>query len=482
MIRASRLACLAALAAGCAKGPTSPAPSPAVPSRAAEVDVPVHPAADDLDRLSPPSPGSRAVFTPPVPTDVRVPSGARALVVTRRTLPIVHLTFRLRFEDDVPAPSTAWLAGRLLSSRGPDGSTLRERLSAMGVTFHGASQDAYCEIGVGALPSQVPEVVDVVVGMMRQSRLDATDFASGRDAEAKALSSMSPRERLWKGLQVGFLPARHRLSGGSVDVLAKLRIEDVQRYRDRVFADRLTLVAIGDVEAGVVREALGKATSAWKAPPRRTPLALGEGAVVVPAPAAEMAEVMVAAPVPLWRSDYAAVLGLRWMLAPANGLRARLEERKVDRWEQSYANVMDRGDQGYVVFAARVPHGLVAQTVQATFDQWAEIQRTGMPARTLREERAELVEWLAGHIDGHEALSGVLGVLLRAGAEPDAHATAHGAAITLESEAVRTAAATYLDPKKARVVVVGKPDEAALRALGLGVRTIAVPGGEGSGS
>jgi zinc protease len=214
-------------------------------------------------------PGEAQVRLPPYTRQV-LPSGTVVVMMPRADLPLITLRAVLRGGTESDPPQLAGLSAVTAEmlrrgSAGRSADAFSEALDFLGATWRAASDDQTTQVGMEFLSKDLDRALDLLAGALLGPTFpeaEARKVLSQRIDASKAAKD-EPSSAIGMYFRPFFFGASHpygRLSEGDELSLARIGRSDIVDYHRRIYVGRnLTLIAVGQFEAGVLAAKLAQA-------------------------------------------------------------------------------------------------------------------------------------------------------------------------------------------------------------------------------
>jgi zinc protease len=458
--------------------------------------------ADESFRATPPAHAAVASRRLPAPVETTLSNGVRVVMLERHDYPSISMVFVLDRGAAAAPPGVATLYASALTGNSAEYEAAEawQYLDFVGGTIGTATRRDSITMQVTALTPLFVSALSRAAPMFTSPELDGDDLEEARThlAAERAEEDADPSGIASDALYAAIFPAPHPygvpVSGVSArvshehDAEAEARVASratdaaVRAFRDGTLAaDRVSVACVGDLKPALVLRVLEKALAKLPAHASATPPPFpappppgGRRVIVVDRPGAVQSHVAIGWPGP--RSSDTTVVGLDVLAAAtAGGLSTRLNITVRKELGASYGVHMvatDLRDGGIVKVTAAVD---TSRTVEATRGIFAELAR--LRTEPLGETELGAAKLRTYHDLERSSTRGLARYLAQAVAEgkPVAYAVAYNARVdTVTADDVRAAAARWLAPEEARVVIVGDAERivTGLRGLDLGDVTV----------
>jgi predicted Zn-dependent peptidase len=449
------------------------------------------------DRTRPPAVGPTPQVNLPSIQKRTLSNGLAVWLVEAHEVPVVQVTLVLRAgSGDDPAGKfgTASLTAAMLDEGAGSHSALEigDDVEFLGATFSTTSSfDASTvrlNVPVQRLQDALPLLADVTLRpsftemeleRLRQERL--TSLLQARD-DPSSIAAMA-------FARVVFGPT-HRYGSGTMGTAATVKAlssGDLNAFHAAYYHPaNATLVVVGDVRPDAVLPALEKHFGPWKAAApvtRRAPVPaapqLARGQIyIVDKPDSEQSQIRIGwVGVPRATSDYFPLLVLNTVLGGSFTSRLNQNLREEHGYAYGASSGFDmRLSAGPFVAAAGVQTDKTAEALREFFNELRGIA-SPVPSDELAKARNYIALGFPSEFESSGDLSRRLEELIVYQLSDDYFERYVANVRAVSAEAAQKAAATYIQPARFAVVVVGdrKTIEAGIRALNLGpVRVMSV--------
>jgi zinc protease len=248
---------------------------PAVPTGTSTLGTPkaaTAAATVQADVLGPkPEPKGSVLFLPETPKEFKLASGMRVLLLERKALPLVSLTW-VSSQGSASDPDTqvglANLAARMrLEGAGALGSTeFTQAVDALGASLTSTVYVDYATVSLTVLTKNLGPAASLWVDAIVKPRNEAKDFARAKGLlvdelkaegkEPKAVADRVAIETLFGELKFGENRHYGNAKAGRVSTVTKLGQKDIQWVLDAP-PQAGTLVVVGDIDEAGIKALLG---------------------------------------------------------------------------------------------------------------------------------------------------------------------------------------------------------------------------------
>ncbi len=482
------LALLALVATGCASARTLQS-APVIEDRRIAHPTRMRPgdAADEDDLRAAPLAKLPARKRSPLATrEGTLANGVRVITVARHDFPSVACAFVLdRGAAHVPPAAAAVYAEALEGgSEKYDRRDTWEYLRYVGasVTTSASHDGVYLE--VSALTPLFTSAVSRAAPMFTSPKLGGEDVENARAAivAARVADADDPERRARELLLSSLFPAPHGYGlpgdGGTPDMVRKVHPKTVAQLRDLYLSPEHVLVACaGDLDHDAMMRTLGQHLgSLQKKPARptpdlRAPAQPAKGSiVVVDRPGAAQSNVAIGWVGPGYTHGDTRALELL-SVATGSGLSSRLNlkvRRELGATYGAHMSVRHRREASAIMLRAAIDTPRTGTALAAILGELGALSKTPLAddelAKAKQQASGEATDatsaTLAGELAATVMLGGSTADVVRWGERYE----------TLTPDDLKSAAARWIDPTRARIVVVGDAAKIAdaLRGLGYG--------------
>lgn len=438
----------------------------------APADVRAVTPADAANRIPLPQPGKAAAFALD-PTGGRLRNGLRVVVVERRGAPLVTLKMvaPAGSADDAPGRSglAALTAG--LMTKGTKKRTaadIANEIESLGGSIGaGAGWDG-ASVGVTVRSDAVASGFAVLSDVVRNPRFAAADLRGAREQALDALDEqrrepMTLARLVAARVAFGDTAYGNPKTGTAATLKAIVRDDIVQTYTRAWRPRSATLVIVGDIPKVRAMRLANGAFGDWADGKPAAPVAPrgdrfpAPRVVVVDMPDAAEAAIVFTRPVAA-RTDaaYDALLVANATLGGGGSSRLNAEIRygRALTYDAGSA-LLDGRETGAIVAATLTANDSAAQVVELIAEQMRRLVAEPVPPAELATRRQLVVGTFGRAVATTDGLANLLGNLVLQGAQ--VRDVAHYASDidAVDATSVRSAAARWLDPTAASIVVVG---------------------------
>ena len=440
----------------------------------------------EAERQAPPLPGAKPAVLQPQMVERKLANGTTVVVARTGSVPVATLTVLFPGGSSTDSRAKAGTAG-LAASLATQGTSTRSaeqiaaRFESLGASVSSAAGPEGTALSVSAPTANLAAAAEVLADIVKDAnypqdafdreRKRAVDGLMAAMKDPGSLGAMALAPLLYGSAPYGMQ------SGGTIGTLGAIGREDLPAHRASRWhpAVARVLVAGGiDPKAGtaLAEKLFGSWTSTAPAPAKlsdRAGAATPPKTIVIDMPEAGQAAVYVATRgVGRGDPDYYALLLANSVLGVGSNGRL-FEEVRTKRGLSygSYSSFATRAEAGLLTASAQTKNESAAEVAKVILEQFARLGTEPIGEDALQKRRLFLAGSTQRALETSGGFSGVIGNLLQQGLLPsEAFAYAERLA-GVNPGAVNAAAARYVLPGSASVVIVGDASKflEALKAL-----------------
>lgn len=461
------------------------APSVVVAPLTPPADIAVVTPASEAQRIRPPAPAAPVAAALPQPVETRLANGMRLITVERHALPIVTASLVATggaATDPADRAGASSLAADLMTkgTRTRSATQIARAIESLGGSIESATSRDGASVDVTVKSDQLDPAMAVLADVAANPAFaaDEIDRARAQAIDGVTLAMKDPAQLA--GLVAartvfGTTPYGAPVAGTPASLKALTRDDIVASYARTWNPAQTALLVVGDVTPAQAKALAERDFAAWKpaavaaTADAASPAYPAPRVVVVDMPDAGQAGVVVARP-GIARAD-----ARYYPLALANtvlggGFSSRLNQEI--RIKRGLAYGAGSGMQalrrpGIVAARTQTKNPTAPEVVGLIVAQMALLGTRAVPAAELDTRKAVLVGGFGRAVETTDGIAGILGDYVVQGVPLDELRRYTGAVERVDPRAVQDAAAAYLDPKAASIVVVGDAKQfvAPLRKL-----------------
>jgi len=437
-------------------------------------NVAVFTQASAAQRIAPPAPGAPVVAAIPKPVETRLANGLRVITIEKHGLPLVTASLSAiggGATDLAGRAGTASLSADLMTkgTATRSASEIAAQVESLGASIDSDAGRDSALVGLTVKADQLDKAMTILADVALHPAFAPAEIERARAQAIDAVGVTVKNPTQLAGLvaaraALGGTPYGAALEGTPASLKAITRADITATYARSWRPDQAALVLAGDITPAQAKAIAERYFAGWKANGAATPALSAPTAypaprvMVIDMPGAAQAGVVVARP-GIARAD-----PVYYPLSVANtvlggGYSSRLNQEIRIKRGLSYG-------AGSGVSARRLPGTNYAQTStknetapQVVQIITAEMARIGqLPAPTNEELESRKAVLVGGFGRSVETTEGIAGVVQEYAVEgvPLGELQHYSASVeAVDAVAVQTAAARYLDPKAASIVVVG---------------------------
>jgi len=429
---------------------------------------------DEKLRQQPPAPGVRPMIAAPRLLESRLSNGIG--VVTARTGNVPVATFTVMFPGGTATdPRDKAGLAQLAAGMATKGTTTRSaeeiagQFESLGAIVSSQATQEGTLLSVSAPTANLPAAAAVLADIARDAAYPASSFDLERkrvvDGLHTALKDPGSLGAMALGpLLYGSAPFGMQ-GGGTIASLGRITREDLLAYRQRQWhpASARILISGGiDPAQGqaLAEQLFGKWTASTPPPAPLTDLAgpaQPARTVVIDFPgAAQSAVYVVARGVGRGDQDYYPLQLANSVLGVGSNGRL-FEEVRTKRGLSygAYSSFTTRSEGGLVIASAQTKNDTAADVVKVMLDQFARLGTEPVTEDALQKRRLYLIGSSQRAMETSSGFAGIIATLLQQGLQPTEAFAYPDRLMAVTPAAVNAAAARYVTPGAATVLVVG---------------------------
>ena len=449
------------------------APTVQVAALTPPADITLTTPASDAERVAVPAPGAPVQAALPAVSDTRLPNGLRVVTVERHELPLVSAVLTVpggAASDTASSAGLANMAAELMTkgTKTRSATQIAREVEALGGSIGSSADWDGAGLSIGVKADQLDRAMAVMADVARNPAFaqDELDRARAQAIDGVQVSLKNPAQLAgYVANRAVFGAAAYgNVRTGTVKSLTALtRDQVIASYRAHWRPDNATLIVAGDITPARARMLAAQHFGSWTQSPGTAPASQSDSAppapraVVVDLPGAGQAGVVIARP-GIARSDpqfYAtslanAVLGV--------GFSSRLNQEIRIKRGLSYgagSSLGARRQAGPMTASTQTKNPSAAEVVALVL---AELKRLGgepVPNAELQTRKEVLIGNFGRATETVDGLASLTSSYITTGLALDELKRYPAAIQGVDPAAVQAAAARYLDPAKASIVIVG---------------------------
>jgi zinc protease len=437
----------------------------------------------------PPPSAAELRFSAPVPSEARLPDGARLLVVENHAVPIVSIEVVVPAGVAAEPPDKAGLAG-FTASMLTEGTS---RLPAL--AFSAAVEDLAARLSASSGPEStrvrlnclvetLPQALDLLAAALVEPAFRAEDVERVRGLLLSGLlqkKASPPALAADEASRILFGP-KHPLgqpAGGTPATVKGITRDDLARFHATWYRPEGSLVSVsGDTTLADMQRLLGEKLAAWRAqappalslPPR--PAIDRRTVTLVDKPGASQSQVWLVAPLfPASHPDRVPLTIANNVLGGLFGSRLMMNLREEKGYSYGVRSSLQLArDYGWFQAAGGVQAKYTAESL-AEFEKELLAFSTGeLREGELQKSKEAAIRSLPAALETNDAVAGSIAQAVFVGLPPDWYRRLPGLVAAVDAAAVARVARAWLDPARMPAIVVGPRagNEEKIRALDLG--------------
>lgn len=428
----------------------------------------------EAQREAPPAPGAVPATRAPAIAEARLGNGLGVIAAQTGTVPVATLTVVLPGGSSTDSRDKAGVAqfAAQLASKGTatlSAQAIAARMENLGASLGGSAGADGTVLTVTAPVANLEAAAGVLADIVRTASFPAEEFATERK---RALDGMQIALRDPGSLAgMVILPAMYGNAaygtqpGGTVQSLGAITREDLVAHRQAWWNPGASKVIVAGGMAPAAAQAMVKrlfggwtaAGGAPAAPQGKAGAAAPAQTIVIDLPSAGQAAVIAAVRgAPRSQDDYYALLLANGVLGAGSNGRL-FEEVRTKRGLSygAYSNLQSRAEPGLLLASSQTKNESAADVVKVMLDEFARLGAEPVAEDALAKRRLFLAGSTARSLETSNGFSAQAANLVLQGL-PLAEATQFAQRLDAADAAkVRAAAARYVTPDKATVVIVG---------------------------
>lgn len=455
----------------------NPAPMPTFASVAPASGEPLK-LKDEKERQAPPAPGAAPPLRQPVIAERKLDNGVTVVTAQTGTVPVATLTVLLpggAISDPRDKAGIAQFAANL-ATKGT--ATLSAQQIAAKMESLGASLGATAGAEGGLLTVTAPTANlaaagQVLADILRNASFPEEEFQRERkralDGLKVALKDPGSLGALALQPVVYGAAPYGTLAGGTPDSLGRLTRDDLVAHRQTWWHPAATKVIVsGGIDAAAANALADKLFADWRvASPAPVPVTSRSGAagaartVVIDMPEAGQAAVYAAVRgTGRGQADYVPLLLANAVLGVGSNGRL-FEEVRTKRGLSygAYSSLSTRAEAGLLTASAQTKNESAADVAKVFLDEFARLGREPIAADALEKRRLFLGGATQRALETSNGFAGTVGNLLQQGLPPSEALQFAQRLAAADPAAVNAAAARYVVPDQATLLIVGNASQ-----------------------
>ena len=435
-------------------------------------EIPITVAASEAERVAPPAPGAPVEARMPAPSERTLANGLRVIVSTEQDLPLVSAQLRVRTgsaaDPEGRAGATDMMAALLTKGAGDMSATdIARAIESLGADISAGAGADSATLALQSRTQTLDDAFKIFADVARaptfadeeveRQRSQAIDDLSVSMRQPGALANMAMSRLLYADTPYGDV--------ATPETLSAITREDIVNAHDASWRpDNAVLVIAGDITSANGFALAERYFGNWSTAEAATDTASAQEAVtpsrrtiVVDVPDMGQSAVAYGVVGPArGDEDYFPMLVANSVLG--GGFSSRLSsEIRIKRGLSygAYSSFPARLEGAPIVAFAQTRNEATAQVVALMNEILAGIGAETVPDAELAARKAALIGRFARDVETTSGLAGQLAQIAAFDLPLDALASYIDDVDAISAEDVEAAAAEYLDPARASVVVVG---------------------------
>lgn len=429
---------------------------------------------DEASREQPPAPTARPAVRAPEIAERKLANGVTVVSAQTGSVPIATLTVLLpggSVSDPRDKAGIAQFAANLATKGTVTRSAqqIAAKMESLGASLNATAGTEGSLLTVTAPTANLAEAGEVLADIVRNASFPDEEFQRDRKRaldglqvalkDPGALGGMAIQPLLYGSAPYG------TLAGGTSASLPRLTRDDLAAHRNQWWHPAAARVIISGGIGSVAANALAeKLFGSWQSDmPAPTPVAARAGAangprtVVIDMPEAGQAAVYAAVRgAGRGEADYYPLLLANSVLGVGSNGRL-FEEVRTKRGLSygAYSSFASRAEAGLLTANAQTKNESAADVAKVFLDEFVRLGREPISEAALEKRRLFLGGSTQRALETSNGFSGVIGGLLQQGLKPDEALHFANRLSETTPAAVSAAAARYVQPEQATVLVVG---------------------------
>lgn len=431
--------------------------------------------APEGQRVAAPAPGPEVLPPLPEPVTQRLPNGLTLVTVTSRELPLVTASLVApggAADDPVGRAGRAMLSAMLLTegTATRSASDIDRAAEALGSSLGSGAEWEGSSLGLTVRSANLDEALALVADVARnpafaaeeldRQRAQAIDAFTVTTRNPGAVARLVAMRALFGSGAYG-----HPSSGTEASLGAITREDVLAAYRENWAPGAVTLVLTGDIDPAAARALAERHFGSWNAPvpPVRNRRPPGDGTrragevIVVDMPGAGQAAVAVARPM-LPRGDPRYYRALIANAVLGGGYSSRLNQEIRIRRGLAYGagSFIDaRRHAGAVTATTQTRNETAAEVLGLILAEMRRLGAEPIPASEIGVRRAVILGSYGRNAETTEGIADLIANYVISGVGPDEIGRYQRAVLGVTPADAQAAAAEFLTPEGATMVIVG---------------------------
>lgn len=445
--------------------------------------LPTTPDAEFRTGKPPPAPGTPA-FTAPVPSDKKLKSGARLLVVENHALPIVALSVVFQAGADVEPIAKAGLAdftAMLLRESTKKHSTLElaGAFEDLAANFGTSAAAETSGISLNCLQDTLPKCLDLLVEVLTEPAFKTEDVERIRALTLTDLvrKKSSPGALAQDEMAHLLFGEKHPLgqpNGGTPETIKAITQADLVKFHDAWYRPNNAVISVsGDTTAAEMQKLLDARLKAWKSKSTARPKlpalpAMAQGVTLIDKPGSQSQVWMIGRLFPAKDPDAIPFRVANNVLGGLFGSRLNMNLREEKSWSYGVRSTPQLlRSTGSFVAAGGIQAQYTAEALGEYLKELKAFATGELKDGELAKAKEAVIRILPSALETNGAVAGSIAGLVMSGLPLDYYKTLPAKVAKVDAKDLARVAKKYIVLTSMHSIVVGPADKSAdkLKAL-----------------
>lgn len=430
------------------------------------------------ERMAPPAPGERPEVAAPTIVEGRLTNGIEVVAVQTSDVPIATITMTVPGGSKTDPDGLAGVANMAtaIADTGINGlneGEIAARFESLGASFGGGSGSDGSSFSLtaptanlaeaGSLAAQIVKGAIYPTREFERERLRAIDSLSVAMKDPGSIARYAARAVMYGDAPYGSHPS------GTAESLAAITRDDLLMYRQRyIHPARMKVVISGGIDPQSALALAEEMLGGWETPLLPAPIpdeAAGDPlpvrTIVIDAPEAGQAAVLAAVRAPSRTSPDYFPLELANSVLGGGSSGRLFEEVRTKRSLSygAYSGFGDRTDASILTAFAQTNNESAGEVARIFLNEFERLSNEMLDADLLDRRRSYLSGGRARALETSRGFNAIVAGALQQGLSAQEATMFSERLAAVSPEAASAAAAQYLDPARATLIIVGDADQ-----------------------